>query len=72
MKLKNEILIDYKGDFKLNGLMVIGPVGHETNIRLRNKDGFRSHINELVADYDSGNFTFTGNVYKVNTQIQKC
>ena len=32
-EIKNEILQDYTGDFVSNGLMIIGPVEHKTNIR---------------------------------------
>ena len=31
---KNEALLDYTGDFELNGSMIIGPIEHKTNIRL--------------------------------------
>ena len=32
----NKNLIDYKGDFETNTLMVIGPVEYKTNIRFKN------------------------------------
>ena len=35
-EIKSEILLDCKGDFQLNGSMVIGPVEHKTNIRFLN------------------------------------
>ena len=39
---KNEISLDYTGDFDLNGLVVIGPIEHKTSIRFKNKDDFES------------------------------
>ena len=34
-EIKNEILQDYTGDCDLNGLMIIGPIEHKTNIRFK-------------------------------------
>ena len=34
-EIKNEILQDYPGDFKLNGLLIIGLIEQKTNIRLK-------------------------------------
>ena len=66
-EIKNKILLDYKGDFELNGLMVTGHVEHKTNFTFRNMDDFESYINAIDFDYDSGVLTFTGYVYKLNT-----
>ena len=41
-EIKNEGLLDYKGDFELSGLMVIGPTEHKTIIRFKNMDDFES------------------------------
>ena len=57
---KNEILLDYKGDFELNELMVIGPVVHKTIIRFQNMDDFETYFNAIDVDYDSEDVTFTG------------
>ena len=37
---KNESLLRYTGDFDSNGLMLIGPVEHKTNISFENTDDF--------------------------------
>ena len=66
-EIKDEILQDYTGDFELNGLMIIGPVEHKTNIRFKNMDDFERYINAIDIDYDSEDVTFTGYVYKINT-----
>ena len=66
-EIKDEILQDYTGDFELNGLMIIGPVEHKTNIRFENMDDFERYINAIDIDYDSEDVTFTGYVYKINT-----
>ena len=66
MKLKM-IFLDYKGDFELNELMVIGPVEHKTNFRFRNMDVFQSYINAIDVDYDSKDVAFIGFVINLNT-----
>ena len=59
-EIKIEILQDYTGDFELNGLMIIGPIEHKTNSRLKNMDDFERYINAIGIDYDSEDVTFTG------------
>ena len=39
-EIKDEILQAYTGDFELNGIMIIGPIEHKTNIRFKNMDDF--------------------------------
>ena len=66
-EFKKENLLDYKGDFELNGSMIIGPFDYRTNTRLKNMDDFESYINAIDIDYDSEAVTFTGYVYNLNT-----
>ena len=66
-EIKNEFLLDYRGDFELNGLMVIGPVKHKTNIIVKNMDDFESYINAIDVDGDRGDVIVTAYVYKLNT-----
>ena len=66
-EIKNEILQDYTGDFELNGLMIIGPIEHKTNIRFKNMGDFESYKNAIDIDYDSEDVTFTGYVYRLST-----
>ena len=47
--------------------MIIGPIEHKTNIRCKNMDDFERYINAIDVDYDFGDVTFTGYVYKLNT-----
>ena len=39
-EIKNKILLDFKGDFEFERLMVIRPVEQKTNIRFKNMDDF--------------------------------
>ena len=66
-EIKNEILQDYTADFELNGLIIIGPIEHKTNIRFKKMDDFVSYINAVDVDYAGEDVTFTGYVYKINT-----
>ena len=66
-EIKNEILQGYTGDFELNGLMIIRPIEHKTNVRFKNMDDFESYINAIGFDYDSEDVTSTGYVYELNT-----
>ena len=66
-EIKNENLTDHKGNFELNGLLVIGPIEHKTNIRYKNMDDFESYLNAIDIDYDSEYVTFFSYVYKLNT-----
>ena len=64
---KSEILLDYRGDFDVNGSMVIRPVEHKTNVRFRNMDHFESYMNAVDVDYDSKDGTLTMYLKKINT-----
>ena len=70
-EIKNETLLDFKGDFELNGSMLVGPVEHEINITFEIIDDSESYINAIDIDYDSEDKTFNGYVYKLNTPIFK-
>ena len=67
-EIKNELLSDYKGDFELNGLMILGHTEHKINIGFKNMDDFESYIDAIDIDYDSEDITFTGYLYKLNTR----
>ena len=66
-EIKNEILQDCTGDFELNGLMIIGPIEHKTNTGFKNMIDFERYVNAIDVVYDSGDVTFTGYIYKLNT-----
>ena len=67
LEIKNQILLDYTGDFELYGLMVIGLVGHKTNIRFMYMYDFESFKNKTDIAYNSEDVNFTGYVYENNT-----
>ena len=59
---KNENLLEYEGDFELNGLMITGPIEHKTNIRFKNINDFGSYINAIDIGYDCEDAALTGYV----------
>ena len=64
---KIDILQNYTSVFELNGLMLIGPIEHKTNISFENMIDFESYINAIDVEYDSEDVTFTGYIYELNT-----
>ena len=66
-EVKNEFLLEDKGDLELNGSMIIGPIEHKTNIRFENMDDFETFIDAIGVHYDSEDVTFTGYVFNFNT-----
>ena len=65
--IKAEYLLDYTGDFELNGSMAIGSVEDKINTRFRNMDDFESFIKAIDFDYDGKDVTFTMFVCKLST-----
>ena len=47
--------------------MITGPIERKTNIRFKKMEGFENYMNALDIDYDSGDVTFFGFVYKIKT-----
>ena len=66
-EIKQDILIDYVGVFKMVGNMKVGDQIRQTHIRFRNMDDFEAYINSIDQDYDSDNIILNGYIYKINT-----
>ena len=56
------MLLDFNGDFEINGSLIIGPIEHKTSISFKNMDDFRSYISAIDIDYDNEDVAFTGYV----------
>ena len=70
-EIKNEVLLDYNGEFEMIGNLKIGELVRETHIRFRNMSDFENYINSIDQDYDSDDSIFNGRIYKINTPIFK-
>ena len=71
-EIRNESLLDYDGDFDLNGFLVIGPFECQTTIRSKNMDDFEIYMNAIDIDYDSEDVSFIGCIKIKHTSIQSC
>ena len=70
-EFKNEVLLDYKGDFESYGWKIIGTVEQKTKFSFRNIDDFESYINAIDVEYDGEDVTFIGYVSKLNKPQSK-
>ena len=61
-EIENEVLLDFKGDFEINGSLIIGPIEQKTRISFKNMDDFGSYISAIDIDYDNKDVAFTGYV----------
>ena len=66
-EIKQEILLDYNGEFEMVGNLKVGDQIRQTDIRFRNMDDFESYINSIDEGYDADDCIFNGYVYKLNT-----
>ena len=66
-EIKNEILLDYNGEFEMVGNLKVGDQIRQTNIRFRNISDYEAYINAIDVDYDSEDSIFNGYIYKINT-----
>ena len=66
-EIKQEILLDYTGEFEMVGNLKVGDQIRQTHIKFRNMDDFEAYINSIDQDYDSDDSIFNGYIYKINT-----
>ena len=66
-EIKNEILVDYAGEFENVGELSIGDHIRQTHLRSRNINDYESYIKAIDQDYESEDAISNGYIYKVNT-----
>ena len=66
-EIKNEIILDYTGEFEMVGNLKIGHQIRETHIRFRNSNNYESSINAIDQDYESDDTISNGYNYTNNT-----
>ena len=59
-EIKQEILIDYNGEFEMVDKLKVGNQIRQTHIRFRNMDDSESYINSLDEGYDADDCIFNG------------
>ena len=65
--IKQEILLDYTGDFETVGNLKVGDQIRQTHIRFRNIDDYESYINAFDEICDAEDAIFNRFIYKKNT-----
>ena len=68
-EIKQEILLDYQGEFEMVGNLKVGDQIRQTHIRFRNMDDYEAYINSIDQDYDSDDAIFNGYIYKIDSPI---
>ena len=66
-EIKQEILLDYEGEFEMFGNLKVGDQIRQTHIRFKNTSDYEAYINSIDQDYDSEDSIFNGYIYKINT-----
>ena len=66
-EIKHVILLDYGGEFELDGNLKVGDQIGETRIRFRNTNDSEAYSNTIDQDYYSEDTIFDGYIYKLNT-----
>ena len=66
-EIKQEILVNYNGEFEMVGNLNVGDQIRQTRIRFRNIKDYETYINSIDQDYDSEDAIFNGYIYKVDT-----
>ena len=72
LEIKNEILLDYVGEFEMVGNLKVGDQIRQTHFSFRNIDDYESYNNTIDQDYESEDAIFNGRIYNIKTpQIKK-
>ena len=67
-EIKNEILLDYNGEFEMVGNLKVGDQIRQTHIRFRNITDYEAYNISIDQDYDSEDAIFNGYIYKNETK----
>ena len=66
-EIKNEILLDYIGDFEMFGKLKVGDQIRQTRFNLKNIVEYEAYINAIDEGYDVEDAICNGCIYKLNT-----
>ena len=66
-EIKNEILLDYIGEFEMVGNLKVGGQIRQTHIRFRNIEDYEAYINSIDEGYDARDAIFNCYFYKLDT-----
>ena len=66
-EIKQEILVDYTGEFEMVGSLKVGDQIRQTHIRFRNISENEAYINAIDEGYDAEDAMFNDYIYKIAT-----
>ena len=66
-QIKNEILLDYTGEFEMIGRLSIADQIRATHNGFRNNPDYEAYFNAIDQDYKTEDAIFNGYFYKINT-----
>ena len=66
-EIKNEILVDYVGEFEMDGDLKVGDQIRQTVTRFKDMDNGEAYIKSIDQDYDSEDAIFNGYIYNLDT-----
>ena len=66
-EIKHQNLLDYVGEFEMDGSLKVGDHIRDTRVRFRNFNDYEAYINKIDQDYESGDAIFNGCFYKLDT-----
>ena len=66
-EIKQEILVDYVGEFDMVGNLKVGDQIRQTHIRFRSVSDYEAYINAIDEGYDAEDAIFNGYIYKKDT-----
>ena len=66
-EIKNEISVDYIGEFEIVGNLKVGDRIRQTHNRFRSISDYEAYIISIDEGYDAEDGIFNGYIYKINT-----
>ena len=66
-EIKQEILLDYNGEFEMVDNFQVCDQIRRTHIRFRNSSGYETYFNTIDEGYDAEDCIINGCIYKINT-----
>ena len=66
-EIREEVLVDYTGDFEMTGELSVGEKNGKTHIRLINIDDYVAYINAIDLENDGEGANFNGYINELET-----
>ena len=71
-EIKHEFLLDYVGEFEMDGILKVGHHIRDNGVKFRNNIDYEAFIKKIDQDNESDDAIFNGYIYKIATpQLNK-